>query len=480
MSDYTADDLSEAAFRHVSNFGFPAHPHSLYMMPDAVDAPSQSLESAPPPHFLPMPPSYSPYGTYGYSSGPMAAPVPLASPPQQQQQPQRQSSYYVPPPGQRGFEYYLGANHMSRNSVGSPAPSGPLFNQQPSDLSRPEPDMFPLLEPSLGSEGPHPFDHLPVALPAPDLHPYNPYASSYSGHRPSPFVPSGPPPAARSDNDNDVAQTRNSSRISLRARNLANSEQAARQLSSPNRRTSYERHHQQSPQAPATPERRPQSFASTPNRRSNRSQSPRTSSRRSFDRYSQDQVSGSADADAAQSELRARQARQRRIQRERLVAAHEFRRSFSDPNVPSGRQMQELRDKLRHFLPSELPGDVEPTCDICSKDYSTKHVQPTEDEEVAIQLPCKHVFGEHCINTWFETCTKHKNKITCPMCRKLLIEQPVRIPPVGFTDDLVAMMSQGRPGMGMTQMERNALERYAFAFLPTPNRRDLDADPAPL
>ena len=92
------------------------------------------------------------------------------------------------------------------------------------------------------------------------------------------------------------------------------------------------------------------------------------------------------------------------------------------PNVPTPGQMQALRDKLRHFLPKELPEGIDATCDICQKDYSAKHVDPTEDEEIAIQLPCKHVFGEHCINTWFDTCKKDKHKITCPMCRKVLIE----------------------------------------------------------
>lgn len=85
-------------------------------------------------------------------------------------------------------------------------------------------------------------------------------------------------------------------------------------------------------------------------------------------------------------------------------------------------QMQVLRDRLRHFLPKELPEGIGTMCDICQKDYSTKHVDPSEDEEIAIQLPCKHVFGEQCINTWFDTCKKQKLKITCPMCRKLLIE----------------------------------------------------------
>ena len=120
--------------------------------------------------------------------------------------------------------------------------------------------------------------------------------------------------------------------------------------------------------------------------------------------------------------------------RARMMAAH-----HEHPNVPSLSQMQALKDKLRHLLPGELPEDASTTCDICQKDYSAEHIDPSEDAEVAIMLPCKHIFGEYCINTWvrstlhvfvphvtnpsqFETCKTHKNKVTCPMCRKLLVE----------------------------------------------------------
>lgn len=93
-----------------------------------------------------------------------------------------------------------------------------------------------------------------------------------------------------------------------------------------------------------------------------------------------------------------------------------------DPNIATPRQIQELKDKLPRHLPSELPKETSTTCDICQKDYSPKHVQPAEEEEVAIELPCGHVFGEFCIFQWFDTCKAHKNKVTCPMCRKQLVE----------------------------------------------------------
>jgi hypothetical protein len=114
-----------------------------------------------------------------------------------------------------------------------------------------------------------------------------------------------------------------------------------------------------------------------------------------------------------------------------------------DPNFVSGGQIQRLKDKLTKHVRGALAVDVSPTCEICQKDYSGILVSPTENEEVAVELACKHVFGEHCIHTWvsvqvilfcwrivykitdcgqFETCKTQKNKVTCPMCRTVLIE----------------------------------------------------------
>lgn len=89
-------------------------------------------------------------------------------------------------------------------------------------------------------------------------------------------------------------------------------------------------------------------------------------------------------------------------------------------NVVTPGQMLKLREQLKPLLYSEMPEGASPMCDICQKDYSNSKVEPTEEVEIAIQLPCKHIFGEHCINTWFDTCKSQKNKITCPMCRKVL------------------------------------------------------------
>lgn len=172
--------------------------------------------------------------------------------------------------------------------------------------------------------------------------------------------------------------------------------------------------------------RRPSMFMDTQGRHSDRSHSPRTSNRRSFDRYSFDlpQASTSSDADEAAARVppssRARQ---------RMRGARFFgQRQVHDPNVASPEQIQELKGKLPRRLPSELSDAISKACDICSKDYSPIDVKPTEEAEIAIELPCGHCFGESCINTWFDTCKTHKNKVTCPMCRKLLIEPP-RPPP---------------------------------------------------
>lgn len=81
------------------------------------------------------------------------------------------------------------------------------------------------------------------------------------------------------------------------------------------------------------------------------------------------------------------------------VIHHRFP-THPDPNVPTASQLTALKSKLQRFLPGNLPEGTSPTCDICQKDFSAKDVSPSEEDEIAVQLPCKHIFGEHCINTW--------------------------------------------------------------------------------
>jgi hypothetical protein len=159
--------------------------------------------------------------------------------------------------------------------------------------------------------------------------------------------------------------------------------------------------------------------------RPDRSTSPRTSNRRSFERYSVDLSPSSTSSDAEEAAARApppnrMRNRPSRDSRPRFTGY----RPPIDPNVATPRQIQELKDSLPRRLPSELADDASKACDICQKDYSTTHVSPTEDDEIAVVLTCGHTFGEFCISQWFDTCQTHKNKVTCPMCRKQLIDTP--------------------------------------------------------
>ncbi|KAJ4991099.1 c3h4 type zinc finger protein [Stagonosporopsis vannaccii] len=157
-------------------------------------------------------------------------------------------------------------------------------------------------------------------------------------------------------------------------------------------------------------------------RRPDRSSSPRTSTRRSYNRYSADLSLSSTSSDV--EEAAARSPPSDRLRHQSRESRLRFFRQAYDPNVTTEIQIQALKANLPKLLLGDLPKDTSPTCDICAKDYSAIHVQPSEEEEVALTLPCGHNFGEFCISQWFETCKTHKNKVTCPMCRKQLIEAP--------------------------------------------------------
>jgi hypothetical protein len=134
-------------------------------------------------------------------------------------------------------------------------------------------------------------------------------------------------------------------------------------------------------------------------RRSNRTPSPRTTStRRNFESYSWDILSTSTSSDA--EEAAARTPPSTRAQNRPRDARPRYFPQQPDPTAMVARQIQDLKAKLPKYLPSELAKDTSPTCDICSKDYSTTHVQPSEDEEIAVQLICGHSFGEFCISQW--------------------------------------------------------------------------------
>lgn len=214
---------------------------------------------------------------------------------------------------------------------------------------------------------------------------------------------------------------------------------------------------------PDVPARRPVSMSAANTRPSeDNSSSLRSSNRRSYANYAHDARTSEMDEE---STARFNRRRRHRYQEdtERLF---DHRRHY-DPNVVTSAQMTNLRQKLRHYSPSELPEGTSPVCDICQKDYATENVEdPSEEEESAIQLPCRHIFGEHCINTWFETCRTHKNKITCPMCRTVLIEPVSRDFLYGHRAFTEALSSMDR------HEQRSLVERAMRTYHGT----DLDTD----
>jgi hypothetical protein len=132
-------------------------------------------------------------------------------------------------------------------------------------------------------------------------------------------------------------------------------------------------------------------------RRSGRSSSPRTSNRRSFGDYAEDRTTSSTSSDAEEAAARSPPA-SRMAQRERLQWYRMSQRQ--DPMVTVNRQIKKFKESLERYTFDTLPGVTSRTCDICAKDYSATNVQPSEDEEIAVMLPCGHVFGEFCIDQW--------------------------------------------------------------------------------
>ena len=132
--------------------------------------------------------------------------------------------------------------------------------------------------------------------------------------------------------------------------------------------------------------------------------SPRTSHRRSFDRYSTDlsHPNGNSVSDDASHAPIHRSRRPRTMVNHRPPISGFYARQLAHyhPNVPSDFQLQNLKDGLKKHVRSSLAEGVSPSCDICQKDYSETVVKPTEDEEMAVELSCKHVFGEYCMHTW--------------------------------------------------------------------------------
>jgi len=308
----------------------------------------------------------------------------------------RQPTIHMPPPP--GFSHTSSPvpppAYGTYHNMGLHMPSG----QHPDTAAslRDTSDMFTYVEPSFPGGMPNlAASHTPWHLtppPIPNLH-----------RRIITQLPGTPPPGPTRFS-HDTPPSANEGRSPLR-RTESETTNFARHGSSPNRRYPPQGPSQQNIQSGVIQERRTLSGLASGSSRSEQASPARPSNRRSFDRYSTDlaqaaSVSGTNDAHRSPMP---------RVRRQRTVGGSAAFRSRMmvqhEPNVPTPGQMAELKDKLRHFLPHQLPSDSPTICDICQKEYSSVHVNPSEEEEVAIQLPCKHIFGEFCINTWVRDMT---------------------------------------------------------------------------
>jgi hypothetical protein len=457
-----------------SNFGTPLH--NPFSMPIPAGPHAQSPPTSPPPDFQP---SFADYANatwngdyHHFPSSQFDTQIPVSSQGPSGRFHQLYQYHQISTPvSSRNATYHHGSGDMFSHGPVAPPAQGP------------QPGQFHSAYMSGMSSSPHPdfgelrnnTDQLPMIEPTtPGNHAYN--LPSYSqltqphmlgfqpfhGRRPISAMPIPlTPPSGRFASD--TLQPIHQGRGSLRGMHHGAST-SPRVVPLPSRRTSYDRQHQSIPQATGGPDRRPQSVLSTHSRRSDRSVSPRTSHRRSFDRYATDLPPSSSSSDAEEVALRQRAHRVRQQRNRAMLGGPEFRRVYApiDSNTPSHAQIQALKDKLRHFLPSELPEGSSTACDICQKDFSTKHVLPTEEDEVAIQLPCKHVFGEFCFEKWVDTCKEHKNKITCPMCRELLVKPVERLSGMPHMMALFSRnLEQGslRQLSQLSQQDREILER---------------------
>jgi hypothetical protein len=147
-------------------------------------------------------------------------------------------------------------------------------------------------------------------------------------------------------------------------------------------------------------DRRASRISHTQGRRPDGNVSPPTSTRRNYDRFSRDlsQSLTSSDAEEAASRIPP-SFRARHLPREPGLRFSSHQQHY-DPNVTTPRQILDLKAKLPRLVLSELPEGAASTCDICDKEFSSGHVPPSEDAEVAIGLPCGHRFGEWCMFQW--------------------------------------------------------------------------------
>jgi hypothetical protein len=233
--------------------------------------------------------------------------------------------------------------------------------------------------------------------------PYNPFSTSGHDHQVLESSSAGQPPLAQRRYDPRATMS------SVARESLADGVRVPREeLPSSSRvrsrevRPAHQEQRQPSDQTYRSIQQRPWMFSEFQGHGFDGSISPRTSNRRNFERYSIDLSHSSTSSDAEEAAARAPPSNRVRHRpgpgemRQRFLS----QRPHFDPNIATPQQIQELKDKLPRRLPSELSDETSRACDICQKDYSSTQVQPAEEEEIAIELSCGHVFGEFCIFQW--------------------------------------------------------------------------------
>ena len=86
---------------------------------------------------------------------------------------------------------------------------------------------------------------------------------------------------------------------------------------------------------------------------------------------------------------------------------------------------------------TDLPHDTK-DCPICMEPYLA-----AQHNESPVRLPCTHVMGKDCLQSWLNSSTLNRNNNTCPMCRAVL-----------FKRDIAALAHQLRTNTTNTMLDR--------------------------
>ena len=86
---------------------------------------------------------------------------------------------------------------------------------------------------------------------------------------------------------------------------------------------------------------------------------------------------------------------------------------------------------------TDLPHDNK-DCSICMEPYLA-----AQHNESPVRLPCTHVMGKDCLQSWLNSSNLNRNNNTCPMCRAVL-----------FKRDMAALAHQLRTNTTNTMLDR--------------------------